>query len=117
MVRTKLASLKHELWQIVCIFSKDIFPWRVAGIHFINTPKIFWPIYKLLIKFLPRKIQGRVYLHNNVESLSKIIPLQLLPQAIGGSSLDEEAWDTNVIQNLLQKDICYDSNWFFFLKL
>jgi hypothetical protein len=47
----------------------DGVPAKVKGIHFLNAPSIFWPIYKIVSKLLPEKMQKRVHFHSNLESL------------------------------------------------
>jgi len=81
---------------------------KAVGIHILNMPSLFWPIYKLSMKLFPRKIQRRVHLHSNLISLAEFIPLDILPKSMGGIQPDEDAWDYEITQNLLKKNICYD---------
>ncbi|XP_072110574.1 alpha-tocopherol transfer protein isoform X4 [Mobula birostris] len=64
----------------------DSFPLKVRGIHMINEPVLFHPVFAIITKFLPEKIKGRIHMHgNNYESsLRRYFPAQILPPEYGG---------------------------------
>ncbi|GLV36713.1 uncharacterized protein CBL_02452 [Carabus blaptoides fortunei] len=64
---------------------------RVRGIHFMNVPPVAMTIIKLLKSVLKEKIASRIYIHENIDSLHKIIPKRILPSDLGGTekSLNE----------------------------
>ena len=85
-----------------------MFPIRLAGIHFLNNPILFWPIYKIAMKLFPNKLQDRVRVHSDVESLAKSITPEILPKSLGGSLDEDEAWDDKIMQQIIQNNLCYD---------
>jgi len=87
------------------------FPARIGGIHFVNAPAIFWPIFKIVMTLLSTKLATRVHLHGSLESLTNMITPELLPTCLGGFLDDSEAWDLELIPKLLHKNISYDSYW------
>ncbi|XP_062424190.1 alpha-tocopherol transfer protein [Rhea pennata] len=80
----------------------DSFPLKVRGIHLINEPLFFHPVFALIKPFLTEKIKERVYMHGNnyMQSLTEHFPVSILPQEYGGEevSIDvlAEEW-TNFI--------------------
>ncbi|XP_067146121.1 alpha-tocopherol transfer protein [Apteryx mantelli] len=81
---------------------RDSFPLKVRGIHLINEPLFFHPVFALIKPFLTEKIKERVYMHGNnyMQSLTEHFPVSILPQEYGGEevSIDvlAEEW-TNFI--------------------
>ncbi|NWQ73112.1 TTPA protein, partial [Columbina picui] len=70
----------------------DSFPLKVRGIHFINEPLFFHPVYALIKPFLTEKIKQRVYMHgsNYMQSLTEHFPVSILPQEYGGEEVSIE---------------------------
>ncbi|XP_071660177.1 alpha-tocopherol transfer protein isoform X2 [Patagioenas fasciata] len=70
----------------------DSFPLKVRGIHFINEPLFFYPVYALIKPFLTEKIKQRVYMHgsNYMQSLTEHFPISILPQEYGGEEVSIE---------------------------
>ncbi|XP_062898068.1 alpha-tocopherol transfer protein [Mobula hypostoma] len=64
----------------------DSFPLKVRGIHMINEPVLFHPVFAIITKFFSEKIKGRIHMHgNNYESsLRRYFPVQILPPEYGG---------------------------------
>ncbi|XP_029447242.1 alpha-tocopherol transfer protein isoform X2 [Rhinatrema bivittatum] len=71
----------------------DSFPLKVRGIHLINEPLFFHPVYALIKHLLPDKIKERVHMHgsNYVPSFHQHFQKSILPPEYGGtgSSMDE----------------------------
>ncbi len=44
------------------IISQDMYPVRIKGINYYNTPKIFEAVFSIMKVFLKDKIKNRVYL-------------------------------------------------------
>uniref|UniRef100_A0A8C5Q3I0 Alpha-tocopherol transfer protein n=1 Tax=Leptobrachium leishanense TaxID=445787 RepID=A0A8C5Q3I0_9ANUR len=65
----------------------DSFPLKVRGIHLINEPLFFYPVFALIRPFLPEKIKQRVHLHgsNYVPSLHNHFSENILPPEYGGT--------------------------------
>ncbi|KAK2831877.1 hypothetical protein Q7C36_016963 [Tachysurus vachellii] len=89
--------------KISCILT-DSFPLKVRGIHFINEPRFFRPVFTMIKPFLPDKIKQRIYFHSSqyTTSLAQFFPQSILPLDLGGSgpSVDElcEEWTENILQ-------------------
>nr|XP_014354056.1 PREDICTED: alpha-tocopherol transfer protein [Latimeria chalumnae] len=80
-------------WQITPTIAKkissvltDSFPLKVRGIHLINEPILFHPVFALIKPFLSEKIKARIHMHgkNYKESLSQHFPVNILPPEYGG---------------------------------
>ncbi|KAG8442003.1 hypothetical protein GDO86_010972 [Hymenochirus boettgeri] len=65
----------------------DSFPLKVRGIHLINEPLLFHPVFAIIRPFLPDKIKERVHMHgsNYIPSLHQHFPSSILPPEYGGS--------------------------------
>ncbi|XP_025892066.1 alpha-tocopherol transfer protein [Nothoprocta perdicaria] len=70
----------------------DSFPLKVRGIHLINEPLFFHPVYALIKPFLTEKIKQRVHMHGNnyMQSLTEHFPTSILPQEYGGEEVSME---------------------------
>lgn len=67
----------------------DSFPLKVRGIHLINEPLFFHPVYSLIKPFLPEKIKERIHLHgsNYPPTLHQHFAENILPPEYGGTGL------------------------------
>ncbi|KAM5157148.1 alpha-tocopherol transfer protein [Mantella aurantiaca] len=65
----------------------DSFPLKVRGIHLINEPYFFHPVFALIKPFLPAKIQERVHLHGSyyIPTLHQHFSENILPPEYGGT--------------------------------
>ncbi|XP_071368329.1 alpha-tocopherol transfer protein isoform X1 [Centroberyx affinis] len=83
----------------------DSFPLKVRGIHLINEPMFFRPVFAMLRPFLPEKIKQRIHMHGSdfCDTLTDFFPLSLLPPEYGGEGPDiEEAcqeWTNQLLQS------------------
>ncbi|KFU88051.1 Alpha-tocopherol transfer protein, partial [Chaetura pelagica] len=70
----------------------DSFPLKVRGIHLINEPLFFHPVFALIKPFLTEKIKERVHMHgsNYMQSLTEHFPVSILPQEYGGEEVSIE---------------------------
>ncbi|XP_063779854.1 alpha-tocopherol transfer protein isoform X2 [Pseudophryne corroboree] len=64
----------------------DSFPLKVRGIHLINEPFFFHPVFSLIKPFLPEKIQLRIHMHgsNYCPTLHQHFSEDILPPEYGG---------------------------------
>ncbi|XP_046718159.1 alpha-tocopherol transfer protein isoform X2 [Silurus meridionalis] len=89
--------------KISCILT-DSFPLKVRGIHFINEPGFFRPVYTMIKPLLPEKIKQRIHFHSSsyMTSLAQFFPQSILPLDLGGSGpcVDElcEEWTQKILQ-------------------
>ncbi|XP_030629073.1 alpha-tocopherol transfer protein [Chanos chanos] len=82
----------------------DSFPLKVRGIHLINEPIFFRPVFTMLRPFLPDKIKQRIHMHGSsyTQSLSEHFPSDILPVEFGGTGpkLEEvcQEWTEYIMQ-------------------
>ncbi|XP_044262709.1 alpha-tocopherol transfer protein-like isoform X3 [Tribolium madens] len=73
---------------------------RILGMEFINYPTFINKVFAMLKMFLRPKIYDRIRLHENLESLYKVIPKECLPADYGGTNSKMcdllEKWDKEV---------------------
>uniref|UniRef100_A0A8C1WI27 Tocopherol (alpha) transfer protein n=1 Tax=Cyprinus carpio TaxID=7962 RepID=A0A8C1WI27_CYPCA len=83
----------------------DSFPLKVRGIHLINEPIFFRPVFAMIRPFLPDKIKQRIHMHGSsyARSLSDFIPKAVLPPEYGGTgpSINEvcQDWTEYIMQS------------------
>uniref|UniRef100_A0A8D0GVW3 Alpha-tocopherol transfer protein n=1 Tax=Sphenodon punctatus TaxID=8508 RepID=A0A8D0GVW3_SPHPU len=83
----------------------DSFPLKVRGIHLINEPLFFHPVFALIKPFLPEKIKERVHMHgsNHAQSLQQHFPASILPKEYGGKEVSiediSEEWTDFIMQS------------------
>ncbi|XP_012675718.1 alpha-tocopherol transfer protein isoform X2 [Clupea harengus] len=65
----------------------DSFPLKVRGIHLINEPVLFRPVFTMIRPFLPEKIRARIHMHGSsfMQSLCEVFPPSILPPEYGGT--------------------------------
>ncbi|XP_044280408.1 alpha-tocopherol transfer protein [Varanus komodoensis] len=70
----------------------DSFPLKVRGIHLINEPLFFHPVFTLIKPFLSEKIKARIYMHGNnyTQSLQQHFPADILPEEYCGKAVSIE---------------------------
>ncbi|KAM6948276.1 alpha-tocopherol transfer protein [Aplochiton taeniatus] len=83
----------------------DSFPLKVRGIHLLNEPIFFRPVFAMLRPFLPEKIKQRIHMHGSdyCDSLSDFFPLGVLPPEYGGEgpSVEEacQEWTNHLLRS------------------
>ncbi|XP_055691361.1 alpha-tocopherol transfer protein-like [Lutzomyia longipalpis] len=69
------------------VMSQDAMPFRLKGVHYINTPAGFEMVYNMFKNFLNEKNRSRLHVHgSNLEALYQHIPQKLLPKEYGGEA-------------------------------
>ncbi|KAM8849574.1 alpha-tocopherol transfer protein [Spinachia spinachia] len=89
----------------------DSFPLKVRGIHLVNEPMFFWPVFAMIRPFLPDKIKQRINMHGADfhNTLSDFFSPPVLPPEYGGEgpSIVEacQDWTLQMLQSekLLQQ--------------
>ncbi|CAF90700.1 unnamed protein product, partial [Tetraodon nigroviridis] len=89
----------------------DSFPLKVRGIHLVNEPVFFRPVFAMIRPFLSEKMRQRIHMHGAdfQDSLSDFFPPSVLPPEYGGEGPGiEEAcqdWTDRLLQSeaLLQQ--------------
>ncbi|XP_068196654.1 alpha-tocopherol transfer protein [Antennarius striatus] len=89
----------------------DSFPLKVRGIHLVNEPMFFRPVFAMIRPFLPDKIKQRIHMHGSdfQETLSDFFSPHVLPPEYGGEGPGIEEvchdWTNQLLQSetLLQQ--------------
>ncbi|XP_033988583.1 alpha-tocopherol transfer protein [Trematomus bernacchii] len=89
----------------------DSFPLKVRGIHLVNEPMFFRPVFAMIRPFLPDKIRKRIHMHGAdfQDTLSDFFSPSVLPPEYGGEGPGIEgvcqAWTNQLLQSekLLQQ--------------
>ncbi|XP_030259846.1 alpha-tocopherol transfer protein [Sparus aurata] len=89
----------------------DSFPLKVRGIHLVNEPMFFRPVFAMIRPFLPDKIKQRIHMHGADfhNTLSDFFSPPVLPPEYGGEGAGIEKacqdWTNQLIQSekLLQQ--------------
>ncbi|KAL7849326.1 hypothetical protein SRHO_G00209490 [Serrasalmus rhombeus] len=90
--------------KISCVLT-DSFPLKVRGIHLINEPIFFRPVFAMIRPFLPDKIKQRIHFHGSsyTASLFEHFPKAIFPPEYGGTgpSMAEvcEEWTDFIMQS------------------
>ncbi|GLV36762.1 uncharacterized protein CBL_02403 [Carabus blaptoides fortunei] len=72
---------------IKCVkYISNVFPNSVKGFHCLNAPAFMQSIIQLIKSALKNKLAERVYIHNDLESLHKYVPKNVLAQEYGGTA-------------------------------
>ncbi|CAJ1087354.1 alpha-tocopherol transfer protein [Xyrichtys novacula] len=89
----------------------ESFPLKVRGIHLVNEPMFFRPVFTMISPFLPDKIKQRIHMHGSDfhDSLSDFFSPHVLPPEYGGEGPSVETacqdWTNQLFQSekLLQQ--------------
>lgn len=89
----------------------DSFPLKVRGIHLVNEPMLFRPVFAMIRPFLPEKIKQRIHMHGAdfQDTLSDFFSAPILPPEYGGEgpSIEEacQDWTNQLLESeeLLQQ--------------
>ncbi|XP_037537434.1 alpha-tocopherol transfer protein [Nematolebias whitei] len=84
----------------------DSFPLKVRGIHLVNEPMFFRPVFAMIRPFLPEKIKQRVHMHSTEfhNTLRDFFPQQILPPEYGGQGPGIEEACQDWTHQLLQSE-------------
>ncbi|KAL0965971.1 hypothetical protein UPYG_G00288880 [Umbra pygmaea] len=83
----------------------DSFPLKVRGIHLINEPMLFRPVFAMIRPFLPEKIKKRIHVHGCTfqETLRDFFSKDILPHEYGGNGPPIEVvcqeWTHHILQS------------------
>ncbi|KAM3604511.1 uncharacterized protein V6R79_012195 [Siganus canaliculatus] len=94
------ASLARKMSSVL----QDSFPLKVRGIHLVNEPMFFRPVFAMIRPFLPEKIKQRIHMHGAdfQDTLSDFFSPHVLPPQYGGEgpSIEEacQDWTNQLLQ-------------------
>ncbi|XP_068427526.1 alpha-tocopherol transfer protein [Clinocottus analis] len=105
-------SLGHALQINSSLASKissvlsDSFPLKVRGIHLVNEPMFFRPVFAMIRPFLPDKIKQRIHMHGADfhDTLSDFFSPPVLPPEYGGEGPSIERACQDWTNQLLQSE-------------
>ncbi|KAF0771103.1 retinaldehyde-binding protein 1-like [Aphis craccivora] len=61
------------------------FPYKLIQVHFINVPSYAAVVFNILKSLVPKKIQSRIFMHNNPSDVLQHIQKECVPSDLGGS--------------------------------
>ncbi|XP_044074591.1 alpha-tocopherol transfer protein [Siniperca chuatsi] len=84
----------------------DSFPLKVRGIHLVNEPMFFRPVFAMIRPFLSDKIKQRIHMHGADfhDTLSDFFSLPILPPEYGGEGPCIQEACQNWTDQLLQSE-------------
>ncbi|KAH8310503.1 hypothetical protein KR044_001720 [Drosophila immigrans] len=65
---------------------QEAYPVKVKEVHVINISPLVDTIFNFVKPFVKEKIRSRITFHNDVDSLYKVVPRDLLPNEYGGKA-------------------------------
>ncbi|XP_053994005.1 uncharacterized protein LOC128884565 [Hylaeus volcanicus] len=67
-------------------FLQEGLPVRLKGFHFMNITPVMDVILNMMKPFMKKELLDMLHTHTNLETLSKFIPIDALPNEIGGKA-------------------------------
>ncbi|KAL7292795.1 hypothetical protein TKK_0013622 [Trichogramma kaykai] len=68
------------------VYLQEGLPVRLKGLHFMNTNPVMDVILNMMKPFMKKELMDVLHLHSSLESLDKHIPLEILPNELGGKA-------------------------------
>nr|XP_003700273.1 PREDICTED: alpha-tocopherol transfer protein-like [Megachile rotundata] len=65
-------------------FLQDALPVRLKGFHFMNITPVMDVILNMMKPFMKKELMDMLHTHTNLDTLSKFIPIDVLPNEAGG---------------------------------
>lgn len=69
---------------LVCV--QEAYPVKLKEVHVINASGLVDTIIQWVKPFLKEKIRSRIHVHQNLESLYKFVPKEMMPEEYGGAA-------------------------------
>ncbi|XP_012529320.1 alpha-tocopherol transfer protein-like [Monomorium pharaonis] len=79
VTRVNPLSAKKHLYYI-----QEAAPLRLKGIHLINSPPAMEMLMNIIKPFMKKELIDLIHFHSSFESISKYIPVDALPNEVGG---------------------------------
>ncbi|XP_014219023.1 alpha-tocopherol transfer protein-like [Copidosoma floridanum] len=67
-------------------YLQEALPVRLKGLHFMNTNAAMDVILNMMKPFMKKELTEMLHLHSSLESLDKFIPIEFLPNELGGKA-------------------------------
>ncbi|XP_046386011.1 retinol-binding protein pinta-like [Ischnura elegans] len=101
------AQMSPTLMKQTMKCSQDGYPFRPKKLLYLNVPQFFETVFNLFKSFANDKLQKRIRVHGDVNSLYQDVPQKLLPKEHGG-----EAGSIEELSSNLKKQIESFRDWF-----
>ncbi|KAL3271402.1 hypothetical protein HHI36_021883 [Cryptolaemus montrouzieri] len=69
---------------LVCV--QEAYPVKLKEVHVVNATPLVDTVINWVKPFLKEKIRNRIYVHQDLESLYKYVPKDILPEEYGGTA-------------------------------
>jgi len=89
------------------VFLQDSFPGRYKALHLVNQPYVLDLFCNLVKRFITKRLQSRIKLHRDVNSLTELVSPQILPKSLGGTLEEDEAFDDELVPAMLKMENYY----------
>ncbi|XP_029380994.1 alpha-tocopherol transfer protein [Echeneis naucrates] len=99
-------QINPSLARKVASVLSDSFPLKVRGIHLVNEPMFFRPVFAMIRPFLPDKIKQRIHMHGTDyhDGLGDFFSPTILPPEYGGEGPGIEDVCQDWTNQLLQRE-------------
>ncbi|XP_076242497.1 alpha-tocopherol transfer protein-like [Calliopsis andreniformis] len=81
-------------------YLQDGLPVRLKGFHFMNITPVMDVILNMMKPFMKKELLDMLHTHSNLDTLSKFIPIDALPNEAGGKAGPLKELHNNVIKEL-----------------
>ncbi|CAK9806903.1 Alpha-tocopherol transfer protein-like [Anthophora quadrimaculata] len=68
------------------MYVQEAIPVRLKEIHFINTPSVMDVIMNMAKPFMKKELWSMIHLHSSLRTLEEFVPVDLLPNELGGKA-------------------------------
>lgn len=90
---------------LICV--QEAYPVKLKEVHVINVSPMVDTIINFVKPFLKEKIRGRIHVHNDLDSLHKMVPKEVLPEEYGG-----DCGPIAAISDAWYEKMCTYRDWF-----
>lgn len=80
---------------ITLLHFQEVFPGRLAGIHYINIVSFVDILISLMRPFIKKDLLEILHFHKDIEVLYKYIPQKFLPKDYGGEGMTMDEFHGN----------------------
>ncbi|KRT85384.1 CRAL-TRIO domain containing protein, partial [Oryctes borbonicus] len=65
---------------------QEAYPVKVKEVHVVNISPLVYTIIEWVKPFIKEKIRNRIHVHQDMDSLHKFVPKEILPEEYGGTA-------------------------------
>lgn len=85
LIRVKIMGFKRYI-----SYLQDALPVRIKGLYFINSNSIVDKLLTMIKPFMNKHLMAMLKVFTNMEDVYKVIPKDMLPKELGGSTMTIE---------------------------